>query len=76
MDGTDCVNEAVPCYRYVAEVGGSLNGFQWRPVDDGGVLSDLDFMGFPHGNTNTFYVWESLGCGVHSWPLPNLSKFV
>ena len=51
-------------YRYVAEVGASFCGFRWRSINPGVRLADMDFTGFPHGNTTEFYVWENLGCGV------------
>ena len=65
MSNTTVVESAVPCYRYAALVGEKIEGFQWRSVKGDGVrLSDLNFKTFPHKNTTTFHIWESLGCGV------------
>ena len=51
-------------YRYVAEVGPGIKGFQWHTLSPGVSLSEMDFRSFPAQNMKNFYVWENLGHGV------------
>ena len=57
-------NSSTPIYRYVAEVGPGIKGFQWHTLSPGVSLSEMDFRSFPAQNTKNFYVWENLGHGV------------
>ena len=61
---TTSENSSTPIYRYVAEVGPGIKGFQWHSLSPGVSLLEMNFRSFPNRNMKNFYVWENLGHGV------------